>query len=541
MSIAVNSFTKKTDGTGTQTVAHGLGLTPKAIIFFAIDKTATGFSVDHIMCMGFTDGVDDGCLGIAAEDNLSPGTPGKGLSNTKCVRFVDDGQVVVAEAHLDSWDGTNFVLDWTTNNASAYHIGFLAISGDSTVEAKVLFWDGPTTTGNHAETGVGFQPDLLLHLGHLSTTYNDAAGGRGFWGINTATDEFVLTQQAEDNDNSSASIFQKSTHIHAIASTVEVSNHVSFDADGFTQNFTTASGSARKFATLCLKGLSAKLGSFDKSIATAPVDQQITGIGFKPSAILLMSAGKTALDSITDDVHNSFGIADPINEFCIHWSNEDAVVNTDVDGLVKTDKALVLCTGFDQTVDAEADLKGMTSDGFDLTWTTNDANAYKIVYLALHFPVYKDYTDTITITEGIRKFELKPVSDEISVIDTIETVIDIAEFITVSDELTVTKLINILETIGVTDAVNMISSIVNVTDTIGVTDDLAKIISVDDLISIADAINKIKTDKPQDTVTVQDSVEVFKKSVNTFSPGRNILILPRRKRTFILKGPKKEN
>ena len=41
------------------------------------------------------------------------------------------------EADLASWDATNFTLNWTTNDSTAYVIHFIAIGG-SDVSAKVV-------------------------------------------------------------------------------------------------------------------------------------------------------------------------------------------------------------------------------------------------------------------------------------------------------------------------------------------------------------------------------------------------------------------
>ncbi|NIN69481.1 MAG: hypothetical protein GTO63_33315, partial [Anaerolineae bacterium] len=80
----------------------------------------------------------------------------------------------LAEAGMEAtpWDGTNFYLNWTTNDANAYVIHYLAIGG-SDVSAKVLTWQMKTSTGDHPVTGTGFRPNLVLHA-HIGDEFTAA-------------------------------------------------------------------------------------------------------------------------------------------------------------------------------------------------------------------------------------------------------------------------------------------------------------------------------------------------------------------------------
>ena len=102
----------------------------------------------------------------------------------KVLTMVRWGEVVVAEADLSSWDDTNFTLNWTTNDANAYVIHFIAIGG-SDVSAPVVDWTMRTTTGNPTVTGVGFQPDVVFHAhgGHTFTAALPANLAGGAFGL----------------------------------------------------------------------------------------------------------------------------------------------------------------------------------------------------------------------------------------------------------------------------------------------------------------------------------------------------------------------
>src|SRR4029077_20635039 len=69
---------------------------------------------------------------------------------------------VVAEADVQSWDSTNVVLNWTSNDSASTVVHYLALGG-SDVSAQVVEWTTGTGTGNRVVTGVGFRPAVVIH------------------------------------------------------------------------------------------------------------------------------------------------------------------------------------------------------------------------------------------------------------------------------------------------------------------------------------------------------------------------------------------
>src|SRR5262249_55674183 len=191
----------------------------------------------------------------------------------------------LAEADLQSWDATNFTLNWTTNNATAYVIHFIAIGGPA-VSAKVVPWTMGTTTGNKSVTGVGFTPDVVLHA-HVGpgftfappTSAPDARGGRGVrerGGGKGANALRSLTGVPSDPQGGQ----QRDACLYGFGAGLVVSKRASFvsmDADGFTVNFTTADTNAGQVVSLALKGVAAKAGSFLKSTTVPPASAFVQG------------------------------------------------------------------------------------------------------------------------------------------------------------------------------------------------------------------------------------------------------------------------
>ncbi|MBI3741589.1 MAG: hypothetical protein HY257_07525 [Chloroflexi bacterium] len=155
------------------------------------------------------------------------------------------------------------------------------------------------------------------------------------------------------------------------------------DADGFTVNFSTANGSATQIFSLALKGMNAKAGNFSKSTTTPSVSQSVTGVGFQPRVVMLSSFQDVAQANPVVQSRFGIGASDANAEGSSAYSDANAVNTTNVKSIDKTSKAFMKVNNNTSTIDAEADLTSMDADGFTLNWTTNDAVATQMLYLAL--------------------------------------------------------------------------------------------------------------------------------------------------------------
>jgi len=139
-SFKVGSFTKSTS-TGTpvsQSVAHGLGVTPKALILWTGGCTGESFAASYLFGFGVTDGTTSRSVGASSQDNVNTTNGSKRLAE-KAITIIEWGEMLLAEADFSSWDSTSFTLSWTTNNTTAYVIHFIAIGGTD-LSSKVVGW-----------------------------------------------------------------------------------------------------------------------------------------------------------------------------------------------------------------------------------------------------------------------------------------------------------------------------------------------------------------------------------------------------------------
>ena len=212
--------------------------------------------------------------------------------------IVDD-TALLAEADLQSWDATNFTLNWTANNGPAYVVHFIAIGGP-TVSAKLVNWTMATATGNKSVTGVGFQPDVVLHahLGQDFTAAAPASGTDAHFGLGVMDKSGGQWANAVLSVNGVPANTQRGQQtngcLYDLDSALTVQKKASFvsmDADGFTVNFTNATSAlAGQVISLALKGVPSKAGSFLKSsTSSSPSYVQSRSLSVGGVATLAMS------------------------------------------------------------------------------------------------------------------------------------------------------------------------------------------------------------------------------------------------------------
>ena len=341
---------------------------------------------------GMTDGTRSRSVSTSSQTGVTTSNASTRMAN-KVLTMVRWGEVLVAEADLSSWDDTNFTLNWTTNDANAYVVHFIALGG-SDLSARVVDWTMPTATGNRSVTGVGFQPDVVFHAhaGHTFTAAapaNQAGGAFGLGVMDFDGDQWAFANWTLDNaatsDTQRGQLTTAAVYSFNNALTVQKrAAWVSMDADGFTLDFNNAaSNAAARVFSLALKGVNVKPGAFLKSTGAAPAAQQINGVEFKPTLVMLASTQTTTQANPVAHARFGLGASDGGIEGSSAVQDEDAAAFMNVGAIDKTSKVFVKVDNGTPAINAEADLTSFHADGFNLNWTTNDAVQTEILYLAL--------------------------------------------------------------------------------------------------------------------------------------------------------------
>lgn len=380
-----------------QVVTHNLGATPRALILWT--EGQAGFDSEHgLGAIGFFDGSTALTVGGASHDNVAKTATGRRLA-AKVISLAEGRGIsptINSEADITAWDSSTFTLNWTTNDVSwAPEIHYLVIGGTG-VTAKVLSWTGPGAgaTGLHAVTGVGFRPAVVLHAFtapsdtiptkalnlHRHLGVMDAAGNQWVHG-RYSVDDLPTTSDTYRYQATDATIaFSAGT-----AAYTERAVFSSMDATGFTVDFTAtpSSSTGTTFISLALAGLSAKAGHFDKSTAAAPTQQPISGLAFRPEALLMAShqSPATVGGNIAHGRH-AIGATDGTSYAFIAATDQDAVADCNTWTYSTTAALFEKIDNDVATVDARATLASFDSGGFTLNWATNDAAATQLTYIA---------------------------------------------------------------------------------------------------------------------------------------------------------------
>jgi hypothetical protein len=389
------SFTKSTGAAPVSQSVTGVGFQPKVVIFFSTGQAAVGTDINAMAGYGFATGsANERAIAIAQDDADTSGDPNARQSQTRTIIVLHpDAPELRAEAELTSFDADGFTLNWTTNDASATIIHYVALGGSDITNALASSFTATTGAGTQSVTGVGFQPDFLMFLSIDHTTMDTvltAAAQASIGFASSPTNQGGIGVALTQRDVTISDTYVRQRTSHAIVELTPagaedmLAGLQSFDADGFTIN-KASSADATVIHYLALKGGQYKVGNFSKSTTAAPVDQSVTGVGFSPLGLILVSKNLTASTAIQPEARISFGASDGITEGATWWHEEDGLDTTDANRRTSTTKVAVHATGIGSTssiLTAEADVKTFDPDGFTLTWTTNNTVAEEILYAA---------------------------------------------------------------------------------------------------------------------------------------------------------------
>lgn len=383
--------------TGTQAVT-GVGFTPKVVIFFSSGIDTAGGTWEGTIneFFGFaagTVGGDHAVIGVYSQDAVADSNTARRESNGQCIAFADQTGAVTGYAHMNSFDSDGFTLNWTviSSPAPGKELFYLAIGG-SEISAKVLTWTSPTTATSKSVTGAGFQPDLVIHLSAGSNTAPPFSTVHANLGIGVMDKNGGQWSNSWDHIDALAT---SDTYRHqrtdrclmtAFGGAAVIEAHyTSMDTDGFTVTFDVANvgGNPRYVFSLCLKGLTTKVGSFNTAQLTTATTQAVTGTGFQPAGILFSTFGGGATTAISSQGIHSVGASDGTSDFGHGVVDEDALTTMNADRVGFTTRSLVIPTTGPSTY-AKGKVNSFDSNGFTVGWDAATGTvAFEMLYLAM--------------------------------------------------------------------------------------------------------------------------------------------------------------
>jgi hypothetical protein len=388
--FVVGSFAKSTDAApAAQVVAHGMSGTPTAIIFWMSGHTsADAFATGARACIGFTTGASNSYAMAAGMDDAAATTVTAQRLAAKAITIISGDETLLAEADITSITGSNINLNWTTNDASANIINFMAFGGDIS-QAKVVNWQGAATGSptEHTVTGFGFEPDCLLTLafGYTDNPPFTGAGAELNFGVATKGGQWVTAIRDDDNLATTNSV---RSHLGAMltrANDIEEAFIQKWDTDGFTACFTEQDATSTEIITLGMRGATFLAGTVMKTNDAATATQKISGYDGLLAArgvILSTVASPTTFIDATAQGRFSLGASDGTNERAIAIQTADNVADSAVDNYTASAKALLVVNNATPALDAACDVT-IADSNVTLSWTTNAAVHTLLSYLVI--------------------------------------------------------------------------------------------------------------------------------------------------------------
>lgn len=392
MQAKAGVFAKTTSAATVTQAITGVGFQPNIVVFYTVGATSLDAWLPGIrMCLGFA--VDEGgtikerAISAGVEDNAATSSSSRAIVNTKCI-FTHGGTAsLLAAADMQSFDSDGFTLSWTSNDAVARQIGYLALQVPSVAVRNF----NTSATGSGTITGLGFDPTAVMMLATNVASYQTtvstvdvfwafgAAAGSGQWATALMDDQ----GQATTNNNNltrTDRIFSMPNSFAGAASSSNQIEFTSFDTGGITYNVTNHNA-ARAVEVILIGGVVAQAETFGKATAAAPTTNVRTGYGFQPKAALVTSTAHTTGTNSADHMRQTIGFSDGTNSVSGTLYNTDALADSNANSFVTTQKAIGISASNTDAIAAAADLS-FQSDGMTFTWTRNDANAWEVSVLA---------------------------------------------------------------------------------------------------------------------------------------------------------------
>jgi len=284
------------------------------------------------------------------------------------------------------------------------------------VETGTFDADSSGTGNATQDVTVGFDPKALIIWGVWQKTTN----------ADSSTDTSFSRGICDDADNNASISFQNENGIATTDSRrkYDTTNILEFFAGGtatlvktatcalgtakFTLTWVTNDSQAVKIHWMAFGGADitgVEVGTFAKSTNTSvPVVQTITTASDTQSitagqGIVFLLDAFALNEGVGNNIAHNFGMATKTDEeFFAGYTADDGNANSEPRQNTRTNKIMEQTIVVNGNLISSAEFNGFNSSGFDLNWTTNDAQALIINYLIIKGGSWQIGDDTHKIT-----------------------------------------------------------------------------------------------------------------------------------------------
>lgn len=389
MKAYVGTFDAAT-ATGNQTISgivdeSAASFTPKAVIIWTAGRTASGFGDGWTFQIGISDGTNTASAETSADDNVAAQRSRSLRSSSRIAELINPAGTVLRAGTLSSFGSGQFVINWATAPATSEKFHYLALGGsDLNVLHTINRMDQVRTASATVDDFVA-----CISSGGYAALAGAIATMVGWFVLDDdgTVDQGVATPFIRDNVNpSQTKRYQRTSHNKAVFN----GTGSGFVLDGLQDHIGLALAAtvndSNLFAhDLLLGGISAAAGSGLQPTSTGT--QAISGLGFSPKCVIILSVGQTAQTTAQNEARFCMGAADRTRQgYQIAGSSNNVTPSVSV---TKYDTSKVIAaispnaTAASSTTDAEASINSIDSDGFTLNWTTADATQREYLWIAL--------------------------------------------------------------------------------------------------------------------------------------------------------------
>lgn len=258
-----------------------------------------------------------------------------------------------------------------------------------------------TNTGTDVISGVGFTPKVIIFYscdwtGMADETFGVDLTFRMGWAVDTTaanqksidcySEDAVATSNSERGYSAASAICAESSPSMVAIGVVSV-----IGADGFTVNWTTNDGTAKKISYICLGGAditNTKVGQLTSPAAGGTGNQTTTGVGFQPDIVMFISTGQTDGQVSTQCVWGVGFATGSADQACLCGISKTGQATMITKRYQRTDNSncfALLDTATPTSKALEGSLVSMNADGFTINWTTviTSGASKSVAYLAI--------------------------------------------------------------------------------------------------------------------------------------------------------------
>lgn len=379
--------------TGNQTISgivdeSAASFTPKAVLIWSTFGSSAAFADGWTFFIGLTDGTTTLSTCTAASDNVAAQRANT-LRSTSLVRVVNSAGTNQRVGAFSSFGSGQFVINWTTVTGTAEIFHYIAFGGsDLNVNSSDLIMDDASTVGRATVAISAFNG--LIGLTAFGSPSSGGTGTGMGWYVSKSDGSFdqgVATPYIRDNVNPSACYrYQRINQYKAIfqngtAGTLFTAAARDVYGDAFSANGTSANVFNQ---VLGFGGIAMAAGNGLQPTATGT--QAISGLGFSPKGVIIISVGNTASTTVANDAKLSIGAADRTRQGHAVSASTHAVTpsvcvtNEDTSHVISCITANA--TAASSTTEAQASIQSIDADGFTLNWNAADATQRQYLWLA---------------------------------------------------------------------------------------------------------------------------------------------------------------